>query len=90
MIKAAITIVAIAAALFAAKESNALQRAQLLSSCSEVTAPRGDENSWQACRAGKLDGMPDLSLKSCQSSGVSGEFEYWSCPARLSSGHSTE
>ncbi len=90
MIKAAITIVAIAAALFAAKESNALQRAQLLSSCSEVTAPRGDENSWQACRAGKLDGMPDLSLKSCQSSGVSGEFEYWSCPARLSSGRSTE
>ncbi len=90
MIKVGITIVAIAAALVAAKQSNALERAQLLSSCSEVAAPRGDEHVWQACRAGKLDGMPDLSLKSCQPGGASGEFEYWICPTRISSGRSTE
>ena len=90
MVKIGITIVAVAAALVAAKQSNALQRAQLLSSCSEVAAPRGDERSWQACRAGKLDGMPDLSLKSCEPQGVTGSFEYWSCPTRLSSGRSTE
>ncbi len=90
MIKIGITIVAVAAALVAAKQSNALQRAQLLSSCSEVTAPRGDENSWRACRAGKLDGRPDLSLKSCQPRGVSGKFEYWSCPTRLSSSRTPE
>lgn len=90
MIKVAITIVAVAAALVGAKQSNALERAQLLSSCSEVAAPAGDERSILACRAGKLDGMPDLSLKSCQPRGMSGSFEYWSCPTRISSGHRTE
>ena len=86
MIKVGITVVAIAAALVAAKQSNALERAQLLSACSEVAAPAGEERSFLACRAGKLDGMPDLSLKSCRSRGMSGSFKYWSCPSRISSG----
>jgi hypothetical protein len=90
MIKLGITIVAVVAALVAAKETNALQRAELLSSCAEVAAPRGDESTWQACRAGRLDGMPDLSLKSCRPRGVSGSFAYWSCPTRITSGRRTE
>ena len=90
MIKVAFAIVAIAAALVAAKQSNALERAQLLSSCSEVAAPAGDDRSVLACRAGKLDGMPDLSLKSCESRGISGSFEYWSCPTKISSSRRTE
>ena len=91
MLKAGITIAAVAAALVAAKQSNALERAQLLSSCSEVTAPQTvEDRTLLACRAGKLDGMPDLSLKSCDSLGPSGAFEYWTCPTRLSSGRSPE
>ena len=90
MIKVAIVIVAVAAALVAAKQSNALQRAQLLSSCSEMAAPVDEGRSFLACRAGKLDGMPDLSVKSCESRGLSGSFEYWSCPTRISSGRRAE
>ena len=90
MFKVGITIVAIAAALVAARQSNALERAQLLSSCSEVAAPAGEEGTVMACRAGRLDGKPDLSLKSCHSRGVSGSFEYWSCPTRISSGRRAE
>ena len=73
--KIALATAVVAAAMFAAKETNIVTRAGLVSSCSAV-AGRGDEQSWQAC--------PDLSLKSCTSRGLLAEVEYWACPARLS------
>jgi hypothetical protein len=90
MIKIAITLLAIVAALVGAKQSNALERANLLSSCSAVAAPRGDDGAWQVCSAGRLDGRPDLSRKSCKPRGFAGELEYWSCPAGIGAGYKTE
>ncbi len=87
--KLVLITVVIAAALVAAKQTSALERAELLSSCSEVAAPAGEETVWLACRAGRLDGQPDLSLKSCQPRGAARSFEYWSCPSRISRGRGT-
>ena len=44
-----------------------------------------DGTQLDACRGGKLAGRPDLSSKSCTSTGFSGAFEYWRCPAAVDS-----
>jgi hypothetical protein len=53
----------------------------LVGRCTEITAPAGDAAQWQACRAGKLEGRPTLERRSCVSTGVVDEVEYWRCPA---------
>jgi hypothetical protein len=78
--------VAVAGAMFAVKDGSLLARAGLVGSCSAVAAPAGDSGEWQACRAGRLEGRPDLSRTSCTSESVVGEFEYWRCPAPLAAG----
>jgi hypothetical protein len=82
--KIALATAVVVAAMFAAKETTVLKRAGLLSSCSAVAARAADEGSWLACRAGRLDGRPDLSLKSCTSRGLARDVEYWACPAGIS------
>ena len=86
MLKIALTIAAIAAALVAVKQADVMQRAGFLSSCSPVASPARGEGSWLACRGGRLDGRPDLSLKSCQSRGFNGSVEYWNRPTDISTG----
>ena len=58
-------------------------RAGLVGRCTAIATPAGEDGSWQACRAGKLEGRPNLSTKSCVSQGVSGAVEYWRCPAAI-------
>ena len=34
-----------------------------------------------ACRAGKLEGRPDLHRRGCLDAGTVGVYQYWRCPA---------
>jgi hypothetical protein len=75
----------VAVAMFLIKEQQLLHRTGLLGHCTPVEAPAGDRAAWQACRAGKLAGRPDLSLRPCKSKGVHEGVEYWRCPAPVAS-----
>ena len=69
--------------MVAVAKGGMLEQVGLVGSCREVAAPRGGEGVWQQCRAGKLEGRPDLRRDSCQSAGVYHGLEYWHCPAPL-------
>jgi hypothetical protein len=74
--------------MVAVKNGRALERSGLLGSCNAIPTPAGQTGYWQSCRAGKLDGRPDLSLRPCTSKQTSGELEYWRCPTPLDSARS--
>lgn len=76
----------IAVAMAAVKDRRVLSSTGLVGTCTGVASPAGDTGVWQACRAGKLEGRPNLTRKSCVSRGVSRGFEYWRCPAPVGSG----
>jgi hypothetical protein len=86
MLRILLVAVVLAGAMFAVKEGRVLARAGLVGSCSTVAAPAGDTAEWEACRAGRLEGRPDLSRKSCTSEQVVGDLEYWRCPAPVVAG----
>jgi hypothetical protein len=70
--------------MVAVKDGRALEQSGLLGSCEAIATPAGQTGYWQSCRAGKLDGRPDLSLRPCASQRTLGKFEYWRCPTPLS------
>jgi hypothetical protein len=74
----------VAALLVAVSKGGLLERVGLVGSCQEVAAPQHTEGVWQRCRAGKLEGRPDLRRDSCHSAGIYQGLEYWECPERLS------
>jgi hypothetical protein len=90
MLRILIITAAIAAAMFAVNDGRVLAKAGLVGSCTEVAAPLGDEGAWQACRAGRLEGRPDLSRKSCWPQAMVREVEYWRCPAPFAGPYSTD
>lgn len=70
--------------MLAVKDGRILRTAGLTASCAVVQrAPDGAE--LDACRPGKLEGRPDLSRRGCTSAGLSGQSEYWRCPAPTAS-----
>lgn len=86
-----LTRVFVAAALAVAvmvgvKDGRILDRAGLTGSCTSVAAPRGDTMVWEACRAGRLEGFPDLTRRSCTAQRRVGSVEYWRCPAPVAGG----
>lgn len=83
MLRILLVTAAIAGTMFAVKDGRILARAGLLGSCSAVAAPAGDVAAWHACRAGRLEGRPDLSRKSCTSEAVVERLEYWRCPTPI-------
>lgn len=83
MLRFAVLIVLVAAALTAVKREHVLERAGLLGSCSAVADPGDPTGQWQACRAGRLTGFPDLTRDSCAQQAVQPEVVYWRCPAPL-------
>jgi hypothetical protein len=83
MLRILLVTAALAGALFAVKDGRILARAGLVGSCSAVAAPAGEAAPWQACRAGRLEGRPDLSRRSCTSQGIVGDVEYWRCPGSV-------
>jgi hypothetical protein len=88
----ALVTVVVGCLLVAVSKGSLLERVGLLGSCQAVAAPPGDEAeaSWQACRAGRLEGRPDLRRDSCKRAGIAHGLEYWRCPAPVSAGHRAE
>jgi hypothetical protein len=62
------------------KDGRILRKTGLTGSCS-VAQTFTDSTELAACRAGKLEGRPDLSHRGCRSVGVTATYEYWGCPA---------
>lgn len=86
MFKTAIIVVLGLALLVTMRDGRALRDTGLIASCSAVSAPAGQEGHWEACRAGKLEGRPNLKRQSCESIGTASGIEYWRCPSAVESG----
>jgi hypothetical protein len=71
-------------AVLVAKSGWALHRSGLLGSCT-VYAHGSDGSEMEECRAGKLDGLPDLSGKGCTLQTFGKTVEWWSCPVPIGS-----
>ena len=84
-----ITAVLVVAAMLAVADGRVLAKSGLVGSCRAVAAPAGQLGDWEACRAGKLEGRPDLTNRSYVRHGVVGKDEYWRCPAPLDSSSGT-
>ena len=80
------SIVAVGACIFAlmvvAKDGRVLRATGLTGACT-VVQRSADGSELAACRAGKLEGRPDLSKRGCLNAGRTGTYEYWRCPADL-------
>jgi hypothetical protein len=72
-------------AMVVVKDGRALERAGLLGGCHAVATPAGQTGYWHACKAGRIDGRPDLSLRPCTSRHRVAGLEYWRCPTPLGS-----
>jgi len=70
--------------MVAIKDGRILRTTGLTASCS-VVQRAADGVELDACRPGKLEGRPDLSRRGCTDAGVSGRYEYWSCPSATAS-----
>jgi hypothetical protein len=80
----ALFTIVIGAVLFGVSRGALLERVGLVGSCRGVAAPVRGEGVWQECRAGRLEGRPDLRRDSCKSAGIVDGLEYWQCPASVS------
>jgi hypothetical protein len=76
----------IVATMAAIKDGRTLEKTGLVAVCTEVAAPPGQNGYWEACKAGKLEGRPDLSRRPCERAGLTQNVEYWRCPERIVSG----
>ena len=74
--------ICILAVMIAIKDGRVLRSSGLTGSCTAVQT-RTDGSELEACRAGKLEGRPDLSHRGCISFGIRGKLEYWHCPADM-------
>jgi hypothetical protein len=74
--------------MVAVKDGRLLRETGLKGTCS-VAQTLADGSQVEACRAGKLEGRPDLRRQGCKTAGLSGTYEYWRCPASVVSDDST-
>jgi hypothetical protein len=80
MLKQVVVAAACIAALMAAvKDGRVLHATGMTGSCNVVTL-NSDGSQLAACRAGKLEGAPDLSRRGCTNAGITGTTVYWRCP----------
>ena len=70
----------ILAAMLAVKDGRVLRTAGLTASC-VVAQQDTDGSQIVACRAGALEGRPDLTRRSCHADGTKDAYAYWLCPA---------
>jgi hypothetical protein len=83
MIKRIVVVATLVLALMIAiKDGRMLSRTGLKGYCS-VVQTGADGSQLEACRAGKLEGFPDMTRQGCKDAGVSGTYEYWRCPAAV-------
>jgi len=77
-------IIAVAICVFALmvliKDGRVLRTTGLTGYC-RVVQTLEDSSEITACRAGKLEGAPDLSHRGCTSVQTRPAVEYWRCPA---------
>ena len=78
-------VAALALALMVAVKDGRLLRTTGLTGTCLVAQTNDDGTQLEACRAGKLQGQPDLSGNGCKDVGAEGPYEYWHCPAELGS-----
>jgi hypothetical protein len=83
MLRVFVAAVLVVVAMAVIKDGRTLHETGILSACTSVTAPPGEDDHWEACRPGKLEGRPNLTRHSCVSAGLSGATEYWRCPSRV-------
>jgi len=86
MFRGLVVVALILTVMVTIKDGRAFRETGLVASCSAVEAPIGQAGYWEACRAGKLEGRPNLGRRSCKSAGLVHNLEYWQCPSRLESG----
>ena len=84
--KIAIVVAGIAGLLAMAQNQNWFERAGLLSRCTEVAAPYGNNlpGQWWSCTDGAVSGYKSLVRDSCDSQGFYGRTQLWHCPAPIS------
>jgi len=82
-------IVAVAACIFAlmvvVKDGRALRMTGLFTGSCSIVQTYTDASTLVGCRAGKLDGRPDLSHRACTIYQTTGALQYWHCAAGYSS-----
>jgi hypothetical protein len=78
-----LTGLVVVALMVGVKDGRILRVAGLTGSCL-VVQTTADGTQLEACKAGKLEGMPDLSGRGCTDVGAAVGREYWKCPAPLS------
>jgi hypothetical protein len=80
MIKQIAVIAACIVALMAAvKDGRVLRTTGMTGRCNVVTQ-NSDGSQLAACRAGRLEGAPDLSRRGCTNAGTAAGTIYWRCP----------
>jgi len=72
------------AVMVGVKDGRILKTTGLTGSCI-VARTNPDGTQVEACRAGKLQGQPDLSPDGCKDVGTEGPYVYWHCPAAVAS-----
>ena len=70
--------------MVAVKDGHILKTSGLTAVCT-VASTAADGTQIEACRPGKLQGMPDLSTNGCKTAGSAGTYVYWRCPAPVAS-----
>jgi hypothetical protein len=80
-----VAAVLILAVMVAAKDGRLPRKAGLTASCI-VARQENDGSQLVACRAGALEGRPDLSHRSCLAAGVTAAYVYWRCPTAQAAG----
>jgi hypothetical protein len=83
MLLRVLVVAALALALMVAVKDGRILRTTGLTGTCLVAQTNADGTQLEACRAGKLQGQPDLSADGCKSVGTEGQYEYWHCPAAL-------
>jgi hypothetical protein len=84
LVRIALFTIVVGAVLVGVSRGALLERVGLLGSCRGVAAPARADGVWQECRAGRLEGRPDLRRDSCKSAGLVDGLEYWQCPEHVS------
>jgi len=77
-----LTGLVLAGLMVGVRDGRVLRVAGLTGSCS-VVQTSVDGTQLEACRAGKLEGMPSLTRQSCADLGLVAGQEYWKCPAPM-------
>lgn len=81
MLKPIIAVaICVVALMLVLKDGRVLRTTGLTGYC-KVVQTLSDSSELTACRAGKLEGAPDLSHRGCRSVQARPAVEYWRCPA---------